>query len=570
MKYKNFDLAIYCPAPDLERYDNMDDLAKDIDFFQKHLKVDRVYLETHRNKVDVSREKMLAVIELFQEKGIAVSGGITPTIRGEMNDRISDRFLNVFCYTDEEMRQEIKEISEYTASLFDEFILDDFFFTNCACPSCIEAKGSQTWPEFRLNLMKDVSENLIVGPAKKVNPDVKVIIKYPNWIESFQQSGYNTAAQPAIFDYIYTGTETRDSRYTHQHLPRYASYSLMRWMENLKPEHNGGGWFDWIDCIHNIGYYLEQAYLTAFSKAKELMLFSFGGLKNTVFVPALGHELGKLDNYLAMLGNPTGIKVYEPNHADGEDHLYDYLGMIGLAFEPTPKFPETDSTILVTENSSIDDNIIKKMKAHMLKGGNIVMTSGFLNKMTDKGAEEFTSVSYSDRKVYTNSYAFETMGCAFANYTKGHKEIIFPALIFKNNTTWPLIVAMDEENSFPLLTKDNYGNGCIYTLIVPDNFADLYHLPNPVLNKIRQEVMGDMDVYLEGDSNVGLFLYDNNTFIIESFLPHRSSIKIHIKGSNIELTELKSSKQVKGQKISENEWVFEFNMEPTNYYLFKY
>jgi len=76
----------------------------------------------------------------------------------------------------------------------------------------------------------------------------------------------------------------------------------MRWMENVKPEHNGGGWFDWIDCIHNIGYYLEQAYLTAFSKAKELMLFSLGGLKNTPFIPALGHELEKLDTYLNQLG----------------------------------------------------------------------------------------------------------------------------------------------------------------------------------------------------------------------------------------------------------------------------
>ena len=55
-----------------------------------------------------------------------------------------------------------------------------------------------------------------------------MIIKYPNWIESYQETGYNPEAQAEIFDYVYTGTETRDPLFTHQHLPRYSSYSLMR------------------------------------------------------------------------------------------------------------------------------------------------------------------------------------------------------------------------------------------------------------------------------------------------------------------------------------------------------
>ena len=68
------------------------------------------------------------------------------------------------------MRARLKEVSEYTASLFDEFIIDDFFFTQCMCEDCVREKGDRSWEEFRLAKMMEVSRDLIIGPAKKVNP----------------------------------------------------------------------------------------------------------------------------------------------------------------------------------------------------------------------------------------------------------------------------------------------------------------------------------------------------------------------------------------------------------------
>ena len=79
--------------------------------------------------------------------------------------------------------------------------------------------------------MKDVSENLVVGPAKKVNPKEKMIIKFPNWRESYHATGYRPDVEKDIFDMVYTGTETRASAYQDQHLPTYLSYSLVRWMD---------------------------------------------------------------------------------------------------------------------------------------------------------------------------------------------------------------------------------------------------------------------------------------------------------------------------------------------------
>jgi hypothetical protein len=38
--------------------------------------------------------------------------------------------------------------------------------------------------------MNEAGRNLVVGPAKAVNPKVKVIIKYPNWYDDFQGLGF--------------------------------------------------------------------------------------------------------------------------------------------------------------------------------------------------------------------------------------------------------------------------------------------------------------------------------------------------------------------------------------------
>ena len=73
--------------------------------------------------------------------------------------------------------------------------------------------------------MTEVAENLVIKPAKKVNPNCRIIIKYPNWYEAFQETGYNTETQPPLFDGVYTVTETRDTDHSMQHITRYRSYS---------------------------------------------------------------------------------------------------------------------------------------------------------------------------------------------------------------------------------------------------------------------------------------------------------------------------------------------------------
>ena len=93
-------------------------------------------------------------------------------------------------------------------------------------------------------------------------PSVRVIIKYPNWYESFQGLGYDLAVEPKLFDAIYTGTETRNAN-VGQRLQSYQSYLQTQYFNNIKPGGNQGGW---IDGGRDAERYAEQFWDTFFAK----------------------------------------------------------------------------------------------------------------------------------------------------------------------------------------------------------------------------------------------------------------------------------------------------------------
>lgn len=136
--------------------------------------------------------------------------------------------------------------------------------------------------------------------AKEINPDINVIVKFPQWYEVFNETGYDLKMEPALFDSIYTGTETRNPEYCAQHLPKYLSYFVMRYLESAAPGRNLGGWFDPYECTYNLTSYLEQGYLTLFAKAKEVTLFCLDSIIKDpsfrLFAPAVGELLRKQMN----------------------------------------------------------------------------------------------------------------------------------------------------------------------------------------------------------------------------------------------------------------------------------
>jgi hypothetical protein len=198
-KYQNFAVAVYLPVSVVRSLADPARLAREWEQISSAVKVDKVYIESERDRVVADDALLEALKKFFTEHGVRVAGGIT------FSDGGSGQFRS-FCYTDPADRAFIKQASELTARHFDEIILDDFFFVTTKYESDIAAKGSRSWTQFRLDLMNDAGRELVVGAAKAVNPRVKVIIKYPNWYEHFAGSGFDLEQGPKIFDGIYTGT----------------------------------------------------------------------------------------------------------------------------------------------------------------------------------------------------------------------------------------------------------------------------------------------------------------------------------------------------------------------------
>lgn len=532
--YKSYRVSIYTRAYEVEKMSDPQWLESTWKTISSQMKVDRIYLETHRDTKIVPQSTLDAAKKFFKKQGVEVCGGITYTI-SESND------FETYCYTKESDRKKVQEIAEYTAKNFDYFILDDFFFVDCKCDSCIEAKGDRSWHEFRLKQMTEAGQNLVVNAAKKVNPDVTVIIKYPNWYDDFQGCGFDLEHGPYVFDGVWTGTETRNPD-GNQHLQNYESYNIITYFDALRPGHNGGGWVDSGGIHMGADRYAEQLWLTMFAKAPEIALFDYrqlievsidpktktpwqgqgtsfdwdemmqprNGVKPTTLAKIAGYTLEKVDPVVAQLGKPKGIVSYKAFNTAGDDFLQNYLGMIGLPMDMRPAFPEDQKVVLLTEQAKSDPDLVKKIDAQLHRGGDVVFTTGLLEAIPEKLAQ-FAEVSVIGHVLVND----------FGRYGKTDKDILIPQVDYFTNDTWEIISAgrplTGGTSGYPILLRGKYSNGNIYVLTVPDDFSDLYHYPTAALNSIRTVLGRDLKARIEAPAYVSIFEYDNDKVIVESF-----------------------------------------------------
>ncbi len=112
-QYRNFTVSVYARVYEVIRMDDPGWLEPRWNELTRQVKVDKIYLETHRDMKVAGKETIFKLKRFFQDRGVVVAGGITATVN-EMN-----RF-ETFCYTNPEHRKKLKEVVEYTAGLFDE------------------------------------------------------------------------------------------------------------------------------------------------------------------------------------------------------------------------------------------------------------------------------------------------------------------------------------------------------------------------------------------------------------------------------------------------------------------
>ena len=571
-KYQNFKVSSYIRAQDVARMTDDKFLNDTWQTVSSQVDLDKIYLETHRDAFTVDEKTMLKVKKFFLSKGLEVGGGITYT-RSEPTD------FETYSYARENERQLVKEVAEYTAKLFDDFILDDFFFIDLKNDDEIAAKekSGKSWTDYRLRLMADAGRELVVNPAKKVNPKVKVIIKYPNWYDHFQGLGFNLEEEPLYFDGLWTGTETRDPG-SAQHLQNYLSYNIVRYFDNIAPGKNGGGWVDAGGIHMSMDRYAEQLHLTMLSKTPEIILWNYMQLYEVKIMPQMRAKwqepgvsfnydemtapftkggktvtpstmarfadvtLHQTDKLISQLGRPIGLASYKPYHSTGEEFLQNYLGMIGLPMDMYPQWQERQQ-ILLTQQAAKDPQIVARIKTQLKKGGDVIITTGLLKAIKDQLAD-VCELECGDLKAIVNDFGW---------FGKSGREFIIPQVKYFTNDAWEVVSAGRPLNGgvsgYPILLRDTYSKGMLFVLTIPDDFGNLYDYPAGALNIIRRAMSKDVGAYIEGPSKVALFPYDNKTLVVENFNDEAVSLRVVINSQVSTLRNLLTGQQLQPAQI---------------------
>jgi hypothetical protein len=583
--YKSFTISTYVIAGTVQSLMNGNlDPAQSWSNMTRNLKVDKIYIEVMRNRTLVNEDGLEKLKNFYQDHGVRVCGGLAYSV-SEANG------YQGFDYADPADREFVRQAAEMAARHFDEILLDDYYFFDRKTDFDIKAKGSRSWTQFRLDTMREVTENLIVKPAKAVNPKCKVIVKMANWYDQYAGMGNDTEKVPLIADGIFAGTESRLWFGQEQHLQPYLSYDIMRFMDNLKPGVNKGGWVD-QGGANPIDRYSEQLLDTVFSRCPEMCCFNYSGMlggirfgtnrpwadlptslnladlqknfgtnENITFADVAAYTLGNVDKVLTQVGKPVGIKTYTPYHATGEEFLHDYLGMIGLPMDIFPQFPTDADMVLLTEQAKFDPDIIQKIKNQLNAGKSVCVTSGFLRAMKGKGIEDICELEATGATVPVKRFAFAGgPGAPFRGRggarTAGvpdpfeaQREILIPEIKYFNILThdaWGDALGISPGGTtYPIVLSCDYSKGKFYVLTIPNDPADLYTLPPSVLSVIRAAIGTAEPIRIDSaPAQVALFRYDNNTFIVQNFLSTEAAVTVSVAGSATEIRDLSTAKTV--------------------------
>lgn len=220
--------------------------------------------------------------------------------------------------------------------------------------------------------------------------------------------------------------------------------------------------------------------------------------------------------------------------------------MVGVPVEMYPHWPDS-KTVFLTQAAATDPDIVAQIERHLRRGDNVIITSGLLRAIQDKGFDQVTDMRVT-HEVAAPSEFVEGFGFGGGTVLGHSKPILLPLIHFYTNEEWAVLRGVANQGGVPLLLMDHYGKGELYVLAVPEEMNDLYSLPAPVLNALRRYLTPDLPVRLEGPSQISLFEYGNGTFVVESYLDRPAAVRLI--GGFAHLTNLTTGVALDGERES--------------------
>ena len=522
----------------------------------------KVFLETWRGGGWVEPDLLREVKEAFEAEGFETATGIMP-VRGRdpllegTDDWDSHKTLGGnsrwgadICYSRPWSREEIERALKIGASVFDEYIIDDALCTQCTCTYCREQRGDRTWNEYRRDLLLEVSRDSLVGAAREVNPNIKMILKFPQWYERLADFGYDTARQPGDFDATWIGTETRDpDTPDYGYTPQYEAFFNVRWHDDAEPNLEGA-WFDYIECDPTI--YVEQAFQSVLGGVKNLTLFCYTDTLfrgNGYMLAALRDSMPRLEAIADAIDDvePTGVIAVRPHHAPSaaDGYIFDALGMIGMPLVPRADWPEeTPGALLVTDHVATDPGLTDHVGAVVDAGGTVFITASALAQNDDN--EELKRLAGFDGDGWAQLITWaarefrigdEAVSVADAvpfrfDLRAGSATVLAEAGgIAHARAEWTAVVTRQEHPSGGAVVVLNVNGVSASDYRMDENLnvpavLELQNLPTAILNVVQREVAKSLGGGFAGPSRVAHYPFANDVLVVENFRDEQVDLEV--------------------------------------------
>jgi hypothetical protein len=471
------------------------------------LRLTKVYLENASDD-PASVAALRAVAEDLRARGLRVSGVVVPSNRGPL------------AYNDPADMALLEARVRILAQVMDEIIVDDWLFTTSTDPKSVGERGAQSWADYRSRLVAEESKRHLIDAAKRVNPRVQVIIKYPNWYEGHRQNGYDAALQTPQFDGVSVGIETRQRATDEQHIPIYSGYVFQRWIGGDA----GGKWRSaWLDNFGMQGDpedFLAEVWQAVLARAPEIIFWCAGQLhppvKASDVYPSLCQAMPGFDRLAGLLDGPArGVPIHLPLGSVGEYNIFGYLGMAGIPLDPTTAFPAEAKDAIFTRHSLRDPGLGAELEARVRSGREVFVSWSLMRELERQGAELGRSLNVIDGEGTVTSSTFRVHYRPWdARLVAADRPFTFPKL---QVSTWPYVrdvALVREDGDFGVMLSAAYLGGTVDVLNMPDNSYDLLRLPEPVLDAIREHLSAEIGVRLLGPGGVALYPFGSRQFVL--------------------------------------------------------
>ena len=328
-----------------------------------HMSIKKVYIEAYRDGFTVPSTLLIAGRAAFEGAGFDVAGCVCTTNIGVA----STGFHSVSNFAAQWTQKETADIFAYSATHFDELIIDDFFFTDDESAASKASLDSRSVPLYatsfspddrkesfevmqdgscagprkcdwsfqRRAMMKAVAERDVLAAVRAANPRCRVTLKFPNWYDHYQDHGYDIEAEANLFPQTFVGTETRDFVASSSgckwaaNIPATLGAFNLHWHSSVRSGGRAalGSWYDAL-CTSPSSY-IEQARQAVLAGSPEHLLFHYGdlafapplssthtGVANAAALRAAMPELRAAHATLHAL-TPVGVVAYKPVNSHG-------------------------------------------------------------------------------------------------------------------------------------------------------------------------------------------------------------------------------------------------------------